>query len=104
MLTTCFSQAYAVILGGFNAFTTVQQSRIASFHLSLLSFTIFAVYAYRDLWPLLTFTLRPADEAEGKLLWIKVTLALLAGIVLPALEPYPYIPVDPTVCATLSFQ
>ncbi|KAI0775463.1 hypothetical protein BC629DRAFT_1595092 [Irpex lacteus] len=96
MLTTCFSQAYAVILGGFNAFTTVQQSRIASFHLSLLSFTTFAVYAYRDLWPLLTFTLRPADEAEGKLLWIKVTLALLAGIVLPALEPYPYIPVDPT--------
>ena len=57
------------------------------------------MYAYRDLWPLLTFTLRPADEAEGSIMWVKLTLALLAGFILPFFEPYPYIPVDPAVSA-----
>lgn len=45
----------------------------------------------------MTFTLRPADEAEGQVLWAKVALVGLAGFVLPIFEPYPYIPVDPLV-------
>lgn len=45
----------------------------------------------------MTFTLRPADEAEGQVLWAKVALAGLVGFVLPVFEPYPYIPVDPLV-------
>ncbi|KAI0685987.1 hypothetical protein BC835DRAFT_1420713 [Cytidiella melzeri] len=86
---------YAVVLGAFNALTPVRTSRTFSFHLSVVSLVVFALYAYRDIWPLMTFTLRPADEAEGRVLWVKVALATLA-VVLPLFEPYPYIPVDPT--------
>ena len=86
-----------MILGILNAFTTVKPAIIFSFHLSVVSLATFALYAYRDIWPLMTFTLRPADEAEGRALWGKVALALLSGVILPALEPYPYIPVDATV-------
>lgn len=54
--------------------------------------SILAVYTYRDVWPLMTFTLRPCDEAEGSILWTKIALLGLAGVVLPLFEPYPYIP------------
>lgn len=57
---------------------------------------VLAVYAYRDVWPLMTFTLQPADSAEGDLLWAKVAVASLVAL-LPLFEPYPYIPYDPAV-------
>lgn len=60
-------------------------------------FAVFAMYAYRDIWPLMTFTLRPKDEIEGCILWVKVALTALAGVIEPVLEPYPYIPLDPSV-------
>lgn len=63
----------------------------------MVSFAVFAYYAYRDIWPLMTFTLRPADEAEGPLLWIKVGLAIWAGLLGPLVEPYSYIPLHPEV-------
>lgn len=45
----------------------------------------------------MTFTLRPADEAEGDVLWAKVALVFFVSSVEPLFEPYPYIPVDPEV-------
>ena len=54
---------------------------------------ILAVYAYRDVWPLMTFTLKPADGPEGDLVWYKVVVAFLVSL-LPLFEPYPYIPYD----------
>ena len=68
-----------------------------SFHLSLVLLSVFAVYAYRDIWPLMTYTLRPRDEAEGRILWVKLALTALAGIIVPVFEPYPYIPLNPKV-------
>lgn len=68
-----------------------------SLHLSLVTFTILAVYAYRDIWPLMTFTLQPKDGAEGDLLWAKVALLAFVGVFLPLFEPYPYVPYDPAV-------
>ena len=41
------------------------------------------VYAYRDLWPLATFTLVPMDVAEGVLLWVKISILTTAAIILP---------------------
>jgi hypothetical protein len=46
----------------------------------------------------MTYTSVPQDEAEGYLLWVKVSLAVLAGVVVPLLQPYPYVPLDPKVC------
>jgi hypothetical protein len=68
---------------------------MASFHLSWILLIAFSVYAYRDIWPLLTFTLSPADAREGSLLWAKVSLLATAGIVIPLVVPRQYVPLDP---------
>ena len=69
-----------------------------SYHPTLVVLSAVAVYINRDVWPLITFSLLPLDSAEGALLWTKLALAVLSGVVLPLIEPYPYIPVDPSVC------
>ncbi len=45
----------------------------------------------------MTLALIPADAAEGRMLWVKIALVVLVGIVEPTFEPYSYIPVDPKV-------
>jgi hypothetical protein len=61
-----------------------------------LCLSIFAVYTYRDVWPLATFTLSPQDvPTEGALLWLKYAAATLAGVLLPLTVPRRYMPVDP---------
>ena len=62
----------------------------------MVTVAVLAVYAYRDVWPLMTFTLHPIDSAEGDLLWAKVAVAAFVAL-LPLFEPYPYIPYDPAV-------
>ena len=69
-----------------------------SHHPTLVVLSAIVVYIDRDVWPLITFTLVPLDSAEGALLWTKLALAVLTGVVLPLIEPYPYIPIDPSVC------
>ncbi|GJE96044.1 multidrug resistance-associated ABC transporter [Phanerochaete sordida] len=86
---------YASFLALANAFAAAPAAAAYSRHLTLVTLAIFAVYAYRDLWPLMTFNARPADGAEGALLWIKISLAAFAGVLEPLLEPYPYLPLDP---------
>jgi len=58
------------------------RTSVASFHLSSLLLVTFSVYVYRDVWPLLTFTLVPADRWEGALLWAKIGLLSVPGIVI----------------------
>lgn len=78
-------------------FVSARNSLVLSLHLTLVTFTALAVYAYRDIWPLMTFTLEPKDSAEGDLLWAKIAFLALVGALLPLFEPYPYVPYDPTV-------
>lgn len=66
-------------------------------HLNCVLFTAWVVYAYRDIWPLATFTLRPLDLAEGALLWVKISLLSVASILVPILIPQCYVPFDPEV-------
>jgi hypothetical protein len=75
----------------------VIQTRTISFHATLATLAVFASYTYRDVWPLLTFTLDPADGQEGLLLWAKIAVAAVAGILVPMFEPYVYVPLDPSV-------
>lgn len=79
-------------------FLPVHPARTTSSHATYVLLALFVSYAYRDIWPLFTFTLTPADLHEGGILWVKVVLAFLGGVALPLLEPYPYIPIDPKVC------
>ncbi|KAI0085671.1 P-loop containing nucleoside triphosphate hydrolase protein [Irpex rosettiformis] len=64
-------------------------------HLALVSFAAWSVFAYRDLWPLATFTLTPLDIGEGPLIWVKVGLLTLIGVVIPLVVPRQYVPFDP---------
>ena len=68
---------------------------VALCHLSSLLLGTFSVYAYRDIWPLLTYTLSPVDACEGALLWIRISLLAFAAVVVPLLVPRQYIPIDP---------
>lgn len=87
---------YASLLAVLNIFSSGKQSLVYSFHLSLVSGAILAIYVYRDVWPLMTFVLTPKDGSGG-LLWAKVALAIFAGVFEPLFEPYPYVPYDPAV-------
>ncbi|KAI1790046.1 P-loop containing nucleoside triphosphate hydrolase protein [Ganoderma leucocontextum] len=54
---------------------------------NLVLLAAWAVYAYRDIWPLATYDLTPIDGPEGSLLWVKIGLLTLAAIVLPLISP-----------------
>jgi hypothetical protein len=92
-------QTYSSLL----AFLSITlRSRINKFvtrHLIIVLLISWAVFAYRDIWPLCTFTLRPLDIKEGWIIWAKVALLTLAAIVVPVFIPQSYVPVDATVGA-----
>ncbi|KAF8958075.1 multidrug resistance-associated ABC transporter [Flammula alnicola] len=64
-------------------------------HNIIVLLSTFAVYAYRDLWPLGTYTKQPADIAEGKILFVKIGVLAFTAVVIPLFIPRRYVPVDP---------
>ncbi|KAH9166803.1 hypothetical protein EDB89DRAFT_2075434 [Lactarius sanguifluus] len=68
-LILCLTYLYAAFLGLMTVTAWRFRASVASFHLSLLLLGTFSVYAYRNIWPLLTFTLSPVDACEDALLW-----------------------------------
>lgn len=70
---------------------------VANKHLVTLLLFTFAVFAYRDVWPLATYTHVPMDLSEGALLWVKLGVLTLSAIVVPLCIPRVYVPVDPKV-------
>ena len=97
-LFTSASDRYTPLCLGLSVTTRLKYSRIAASHLVIVLLVLFSAYAYRDLYPLLTFTQEPEDLREGRLLWIKVSILTIISIVLPLLCPTQYIPADPAVC------
>ena len=47
-----------------------------------------AVYVYRNVIPLATNTLSPADAQEGILLWIKLSVLTIAAVIIPSAAPH----------------
>lgn len=97
-------QSFSVVLSILLLLVPISKSRALSFHATLSSLAIFAAYAYRNLWPLATFTLAPADGDEANLLWAKIALSGIAGILVPFLEPYVYLPFEASVSHTHSLR
>ncbi|KAJ7283178.1 P-loop containing nucleoside triphosphate hydrolase protein [Mycena rebaudengoi] len=64
-------------------------------HANTVLFVAFAVYVYRDVFPLATFTRLPEDLHEGPILWAKISLLFATAIVVPLFTPRQYIPADP---------
>lgn len=88
-------QAYASILALISVVATpaVNVTR----HLTVILLTVWAVFAYRNLWPFATVSLSPMDAAEGPLLWAKLAVLTVAAVIVPLFIPRPYSPVDPKV-------
>ncbi|KAF9021407.1 P-loop containing nucleoside triphosphate hydrolase protein [Hymenopellis radicata] len=63
-------------------------------HINIILVVTFAIYAYRDLVPLTTYTHLPQDIGEGRLLWAKVAVLAITGLVIPLFIPREYVPVD----------
>jgi hypothetical protein len=66
-------------------------------HNNFVLFVALAVYVYRDIWPLATYTENPVDASEGMLLWTKLIALFTTAVVIPLLVPRQYVPVDPKV-------
>ncbi|KAJ3504137.1 hypothetical protein NMY22_g18022 [Coprinellus aureogranulatus] len=79
-LGMCLTSLYAAFLSLVTVGNKRRWSRIATHHLNLVLLVCLAVYAYRDVLPLATFTLSPSDRKEGWVLWAKVD---------PPLSPLP---------------
>ncbi|KAJ7642249.1 multidrug resistance-associated ABC transporter [Roridomyces roridus] len=92
--TSLLTFIYASILSGL-ALAFASWARAFTIHLNIILGIQTAVYFYRDIYPLTTFTKHPVDN-EGALLWVKIALLFTAGILVPLMEPQPYIPVDPS--------
>jgi len=80
-----------------NILASPRWSRLFSSHLNIALLALFATYVYRDIWPLATFTEDPLDIIEGGLLWAKLAILAVVGVIIPLTVPREYAPVDPKV-------
>ncbi|KAI0028294.1 hypothetical protein K488DRAFT_80756 [Vararia minispora EC-137] len=86
---------YASFLSLLTVAARASIARHAAWHLAPLLLVGLAVYVYRDIWPLMTYNLIPADAYEGALLWAKVGVLTYAAALIPLAMPRQYIPLDP---------
>ncbi|KAI0068112.1 P-loop containing nucleoside triphosphate hydrolase protein [Artomyces pyxidatus] len=86
---------YTLLLANLSLNATLKWNDMASTHLTTILLATFAVYAYRDIWPLATYTLVPADQHEGLILWAKIVVLGFAAVIVPIFSPRQYIPYDP---------
>ena len=82
---------------GLYGLTGASWSTVATRHLVLVLLVPWLVYVYRDVWPLATYYLTPADSAEGSLFWIKFSVLTIAAVIVPLVIPRRYVPYDPEV-------
>ena len=90
-------QIYTSLLALVTVVGNAKWSRISATHAALVLLAPWVLYAYRDLWPLCTFTVVPVDAAEGAMMWARVALLTLAAVVVPLFGPRQFIPIDPEV-------
>ncbi|KAJ3760576.1 hypothetical protein EV360DRAFT_81041 [Lentinula raphanica] len=91
----CLTFLYTSLLALISATAKPRWSKVAIRHLNTVLLAAFCVYLYRDVYPLITFTLKPKDLSEGGILWAKIVDLAIISIVIPLVIPRPYVPVDP---------
>ncbi|VDB85429.1 unnamed protein product [Peniophora sp. CBMAI 1063] len=84
---------YASFLALLDVAARSEVTRPGARHLIVILLASCAVYGFRDIWPFMTYTLEPQDKL-GALLWIKLALFALAGVIIPLTIPRRYIPLD----------
>ncbi|KAG8968451.1 hypothetical protein FRC03_007393 [Tulasnella sp. 419] len=94
-IALCAFYTYASLLALLSLSTRPRVRRLLSAHLSTILLFAFGVFAYRDLFPLATYTLKPKDGHNGWLTWTRIGILTFAGIVIPLCVPQVYTPLDP---------
>ncbi|KAL0950659.1 hypothetical protein HGRIS_007445 [Hohenbuehelia grisea] len=72
------------------------------YHLSCILLTTLAVFCWRDVWPLCTYTLRPLDlptdnvnpSYAAPILWAQVAILVIIGVLIPLLRPRVSVPLS----------
>lgn len=80
-----------------NVFAPKPWAKTAGRHANMIYFSTFLVFAYRDLYPLMTIYVQPRDSPEGPVLWLKIAILFFVGVVLPLVMPREYVPFDSKV-------
>ncbi|KAI0803028.1 hypothetical protein BC629DRAFT_1491319 [Irpex lacteus] len=84
--------AYLTLLALVSLTNASKIATLARTHLVYIALFVWALFAYRDIWPLATYTLTPADVSEGPLIWAKIALLTVVAIIVPLISPRVYIP------------
>lgn len=92
------TQAYISLLSLLSLSSSPKLRRAASTHVDVLLLVEFAVYFYRDICPLATFSLQPVDVRDGGLLWALIGVLSVIAIIIPLVKPRQYTPSDSEVC------
>ncbi|KAJ7164522.1 hypothetical protein C8R46DRAFT_1193124 [Mycena filopes] len=90
----CGLYFYTVLLATISISASARWTRRVITHLTTILFSTFAVYFYRDVFPLATVSLPPMDLWEGRLLWPRIALLFVVSGVIPLVIPREYIPLD----------
>ncbi|KZV91533.1 P-loop containing nucleoside triphosphate hydrolase protein [Exidia glandulosa HHB12029] len=86
--------AYCSALSLFTLITPPRAVHGVQKHLCLTLLAAWLVYFARDVFPLATYTIVSLDTSD-ELLWPKIAVLSLVGVVVPLCIPHPYIPLDP---------
>jgi len=96
LLTRAWCKSYSIILALIPLISSQWKVSATRYNILFL-LSAFGVHAYRDLWPLATYTQQPKDLADGGLVWAKVSVLAFTAIIIPLFIPRQYVPVDPKV-------
>ncbi|KAG9028739.1 hypothetical protein FS837_003797, partial [Tulasnella sp. UAMH 9824] len=94
-IAQCVFYIYTSLLALLTIAARSRLTRVVSRHLTTLLFIAWSVSAYRDLYPLTTYTEHPVDAANGWITWVRVGLLTLVGVVSPLIVPTRFVPVNP---------
>ncbi|KZV96966.1 P-loop containing nucleoside triphosphate hydrolase protein [Exidia glandulosa HHB12029] len=83
---------YVAVVSAAACMASTGLGRVLQTHLTILLLVPLASYIYRDLWPLATFTLKPADDSA----WGQIFVLIVVGVLIPLATPTVYIPIDAT--------
>ncbi|WWC68639.1 uncharacterized protein I206_102570 [Kwoniella pini CBS 10737] len=87
-----YTLIFAFLLLTLRPATPLRRHLIA--HVDTLLVVGWAIYAYRDLWPLLTYHLVPSD-LNNAVTWSRLAILSVAAVLIPLLRPRTYVPADP---------
>ena len=85
-------QAYAAVL----SLLSFSGNGAISSHLTFVLLASWTIYVYRDVWPLATYHLTPADRQDA-MFGAKFAALSVAAVIVPLAMPRKYVPYNPKV-------